>query len=205
MKLNLGCGPQVPDSWLNVDYALGAKFMKVPFFRALNKKVRLFDLDWDEKIYLHDLTKKFPWADSSIDIVYSSHTLEHFSKEHGRRFIHECHRVLRKNGILRIVVPDLRQFVDEYIEGLIHSDDFVEKLGVLYDETSNSRFKKRLSPFLQFPHKCMYDSVRLSGILNDIGFEASSRSAFDSDIEEIRQVELEDRTKKAIIVEGRKK
>ena len=205
MKLNLGCGPQVPDSWLNVDYALGAKFMKVPFFRALNKKVRLFDLDWDEKIYLHDLTKKFPWADSSIDIVYSSHTLEHFSKEHGRRFIHECHRVLRNNGILRIVVPDLRQFVDEYIEGLIHADDFVEKLGVLYDETSDNGFKRRLSPILQFPHKCMYDSERLIEVFGEIGFEASSRSAFNSDIEEIRQVELEDRTKKAVIVEGRKR
>lgn len=203
MKLNLGCGSQVPDEWTNVDYALGARFTKIPFFRALNKKVKLFNLDWNEKIYLHDLTKKFPWADSSINIVYSSHTLEHFSREDGRRFLSECHRVLRKDGIIRIVVPNLRHDVTEYIEGRIYADDFVEKLGVLYGN-SNNTIKKRLSPFFQFPHKCMYDNSRLVEILNEIGFEVSNRVAFDSDIEDIRFVELEGRTENAVIVEGRK-
>jgi len=203
MKLNLGCGPQVPEGWINVDYALGARFTKIPFFRAFNKKVKLFNLDWNEKIYLHNLTKKFPWSDSSTDIVYSSHTLEHFSKEEGRRFLSECYRVLRKNGIIRIVVPDLRKDVIEYMEGRVYADDFVEKLGVLYGDSDNT-LKGRLSPFIQFPHKCMYDNSRLIDILSEIGFEATVRAPFDSDIEEIRQVELESRTKHAVIVEGRK-
>ena len=204
MKLNLGCGSQVPDGWVNVDYALGARFMKIPFFRAFNRKVRLFNLDWNEKTYLHDLTKKFPWADSSIDIVYSSHILEHFSKEAGRKFLAEWHRVIRRNGIIRIVVPDLRHNVIEYTEGRIYADDFVEKLGVLYGN-SNNALKKRLSPFFQFPHKCMYDNSRLIEILSEIGVEASTRVAFDSDIKEIRLVELESRTENAVIVEGRKR
>ena len=138
MKLNLGCGSQVPDGWVNVDYAPGARFTKIPFFRALNRKLRLFDLDWNEKIYIHDLTKAFPWANSTIDIVYSSHALEHFSREDGRRFLSECHRVLHKNGIIRIVVPDLRHDVVEYTEGRIHADDFVEKLGVLFGNSSTT-------------------------------------------------------------------
>jgi ubiquinone/menaquinone biosynthesis C-methylase UbiE len=204
MKLNLGCGSQVPDGWTNVDYALGARFIKIPFFRSFNKKAKLFNLDWNEKIYLHDLTTKFPWADSSIDIVYSSHTLEHFTKEDGRRFLAECHRVLRKDGIIRIVVPNLRHDVTEYIEGRISADDFVESLGVLY-ESSNNTLKKRLAPFFQFPHKCMYDNPRLIEILNEIGFEATARAAFDSDIDDIQLVELESRTKNAVIVEGRKR
>lgn len=204
MKLNLGCGSQVPDGWVNVDYALGARFVKIPFFDAINRKIKLFNLHWNKKIYLHNLTKKLPWADASIDIVYSSHTLEHFSKEEGRSFLAECHRVLRKNGIIRIVVPDLRQNVNEYIEGQIYADDFVKKLGVLYGN-SNNTLKKKLSPFFQFPHKCMYDNSRLIEILNGIGFEASTRVAFDSDIEKIRLVELEGRTENAVIVEGRKR
>ena len=203
MKLNLGCGSQVPDGWTNVDYAIGARFTKIPFFRAFNKKVKIFNLDWNEKIFLHDLTKTFPWADSSVDIIYSSHTLEHFSKKEGRRFLSECHRVLCKNGIIRIVVPDLRHVVTEYIEGRIYADDFVEKLGVLYGN-SNNTIKKRLAPFFQFPHKCMYDDSRLIEILSEIGFEASGRVAYDSEIEDIRLVELEGRTENAVIVEGRK-
>jgi predicted SAM-dependent methyltransferase len=133
-KLNLGCGSQVPDGWINVDYALGARFAKIPFFRALNKKLRLFETDWNDKIYIHNLSKRFPWADSTMDVVYSSHTLEHFSREDGRRFLAECHRVLRKNGIIRIVVPDLRYDVVEYIEGRTNAEDFVEKLNVLYSK-----------------------------------------------------------------------
>ena len=204
MKLNIGCGSQVPDGWINVDYALGARFTKIPFFSAVNRKVKLFNLDWNEKIYLHDLTKKLPWTDASIDTVYSSHTLEHFSKEEGRRFLSECHRVLRKNGIIRIVVPDLRHDVMKYIEGKTLADDVVEKLGVLYGGSSNT-FKKKQSPFFQFPHKCMYDNPRLIEILNEIGFDASVKVAFDSTIEEIQQIELEDRTENVVIVEGRKR
>lgn len=117
MKLNLGCGSQVPDGWINVDYALGARFSKIPLFAAINRKLGLFNLDWNEEIYLHDLTTIFPWADSTIDVVYSSHTLEHFTREEGHNFLAECHRVLRENGIIRIVVPDLRHVVVEYLEG----------------------------------------------------------------------------------------
>lgn len=206
MKLNLACGSEViaKEEWVNVDYALGARLMKIPFFRAFNKKAKLFNLEWNEKIYLHDLTKKFPWADSSIDIVYSSHTLEHFSKEDGLRFLAECHRVLRKNGIMRVVVPDLRHVVLEYLEGRILADNFVETLGVLYENCNNS-FKKRLYPFFSFPHKCMYDNKRLIEILKEVGFEASSRYAHDSDIEEIQMIELESSTEHAVIVEGRKR
>lgn len=203
-KLNLGCGSQVPDGWINVDYAMGARFAKIPFFRALNKKLRLFETDWNDKIYIHNLTRRFPWADSTMDVVYSSHTLEHFSREDGRRFLAECHRVLRKNGIIRIVVPDLRYEVDEYIEGRTKAEDFVEKLNVLYS-TSNNVLKRRLYPFIQFQHKCMYDAPRLLAILSETGFEAASRAAFDSDISDVRLVEVETRIINAIIVEGRKR
>ena len=51
----------------------------------------------------------------------------------------------------------------------------------------------------------MYDNSRLVTILNDIGFQASDRAAFDSDIEDIRLIELEGRTENAVIVEGRKR
>jgi SAM-dependent methyltransferase len=203
MKLNLGCASQMPAGWINVDYALGARFAKIPLFRALNRRLRLFDLDWSEKIYLHDLTKPFPWNDSTIDVVYSSHTLEHFSREGGRRFLAECRRVLCPNGIIRIVVPDLRHVVLEYIEGRICADDFIERLDVLYGN-SKSALKNRLSPLMQFPHKCMYDTPRLLGILKETGFKAASRAAFDSDISDIRLIELEGRTQDAVIVEGRK-
>jgi len=204
MKLNLGCGSQVPDGWINVDYAMGARLTKIPFFRSLNAKLKLFNLNWNENIYLHDLRKKFPWKDESIDVVYSSHTLEHLSRVDGENFLIECYRVLRTNGIIRIIVPDLRCCVISYLEGRVNAEDFVEHLGVLYGNSPN-KIKRRLSPFFEFPHKCMYDHPSLIEILNKIGFQTSARTAFDSDIEDIQTVELEGRTENSVIVEGRKR
>lgn len=203
-KLNLGCGPQVLDGWVNVDYALGARLMKVPLFRSINRKLGIFDLDWNDKIFVHDLTKTFPWASASVDVVYSSHTLEHLSREDGRRFLSECHRVLRPGGVIRIVVPDLGSLVDAYKGGQIKADDFVERLDVLYTNSSNA-LKRKLAPFIQFPHKCMYDNQRLSEVLNEMGFDAKVRAPFDSEIDDIRRVELGGRTEGAAIVEGRKR
>lgn len=203
VKLNLGCGSQVPDGWINVDYALGARLARVPFFRALNRKMKLFDLDWDDRIHIHNLARRFPWKDSTVDIVYSSHTFEHFSQQEGITFLQECHRVLRKDGVIRIVVPDLAHIIKEYFEGRLRADHFIEKLGVLYCQ-SNNPIKNRLSPFIQFPHKCMYDTPTLLTILREMGFNAGSRGPFDSAIEDIGRVERKERTENAVIVEGRK-
>jgi len=51
----------------------------------------------------------------------------------------------------------------------------------------------------------MYDRPRFLENLNEVGFEASSRAPFDSDITDIRLIELEGRTRNAVIVEGRKR
>jgi len=101
VRLNLGCGSQTPAGWVNVDYALGARLVKLPFFAWLNRKLRLFKLDWDRGILIHDLRKRFPWKDSSVDVIYCSHTLEHFSKEEGVHFLNECYRVLKSNGLIK--------------------------------------------------------------------------------------------------------
>jgi len=203
MKLNFGCGPQVTDGWIGVDYAIGARFAKLPLFRTVNRKLRIFDLDWDDRITIHDLTKRLPWKDDSADVVYTSHVLEHLARDDGRNFLAECHRVLRKGGIVRVVVPDLNPIVREYVDGRLRADEVLEKLGVLYISSRNP-IKRGLSRFVQSPHQCLYDTPTVLSLLREIGFDARSRRPFDSEIEDIRKVELEGRTDDAVIVEGRK-
>ena len=204
MKLNLGCGPQTPDGWINVDYAFGAKLAKVPLFDFINKRLGFFSLDWNKDVFIHDLRKLFPWGDETIDIVYSSHTLEHFTRNEGLHVLNECHRVLKRDGIIRIVLPDLLYIVSEYRNGNIRADSFVEKLGVLCCNGPNP-IKNRLAPLIHIPHKCMYDTPTLISILGEIGFNAVSRRNFDSDIPDIENIELKSRTGDAVIVEGRKR
>jgi len=204
MKLNLGCGAQVISGWINVDYALGARLFKFPLFRWVNNKLNLFNISWNDEIFIQNLLKRLPWADNTVNIVYSSHTLEHMSKEEGLAFLKECHRVLRKGGIIRILVPDLKSVIKRYEGGVIRADDFVEDLGVLYIQKGNY-LKDKMAPFIQFPHKCMYDTPTLIEILNKIGFDVKNRGFLESDIPDIKDIELESRTFNSVIVEGIKK
>jgi hypothetical protein len=54
-------------------------------------------------------------------------------------------------------VPDLGHIIAGYMESLIPADQFVEKLQVVPFVSSRNRLKTLLSPFIHFPHKCMYD------------------------------------------------
>lgn len=93
--LNLGCGSKYHKDWLNIDFDSSSKFVKA-----------------------HNLLKGIPIKDDSVDVVYHSHVLEHFSKEEGFNFIQECYRVLSRGGVIRIAVPDLEIIVKEYLKNL---------------------------------------------------------------------------------------
>jgi predicted SAM-dependent methyltransferase len=90
-KLNVGCGNKFHSDWVNVDM-----------------------ISYSPKVKVVDLTKGIPFSDNSFDVVYHSQVLEHIPKEKAEYFIKECYRVLKPNGIIRVVVPDLENIVDEY-------------------------------------------------------------------------------------------
>ena len=196
-KLNLGGGGQSPEKWINVDYAFAARTAKIPFFHVSNSRLKIFSLNWNKTIVLHDLRKRFSWNNEYNDVIHSSHTLEHLTKEEGIFYLGECYRVLKKRGIIRIVVPDFRHLVDDYISGALRSNDFVENLGVLFKSRERG-IKGRLAPFIQFPHKCMYDAETLLSIMRQLGFTFDKSQSFCSRIEDIDQVELRDRTENAV-------
>jgi predicted SAM-dependent methyltransferase len=93
--LNLGCGSRCHPDWINVDSRPSAP-----------------------GVLVHDLSEGIPFADESVDVVYHSHLLEHLTKKHAVRFMKECFRVLKRGGIIRIVVPDLEIIATQYLTAL---------------------------------------------------------------------------------------
>jgi predicted SAM-dependent methyltransferase len=93
--LNLGCGRRFHPEWTNVDFVSTGKGV-IP----------------------HNLTEGIPFPDASFDVVYHSHVLEHFSKTASESFLRECCRVLRPQGVLRVVIPDLEQIARNYLIAL---------------------------------------------------------------------------------------
>jgi predicted SAM-dependent methyltransferase len=93
--VNLGCGNTYHKDWINID------------FKSNNRCV-----------IEHNLLSGIPLEDTSVDVVYHSHVLEHFSKKDGVIFLEECFRVLKPGGIIRITVPDLERIAKEYLRNL---------------------------------------------------------------------------------------
>ncbi len=90
--LNLGCGQVWSSGWVNIDFT-----------------------STGPGVIAHDLKSGIPVDDAEVDVVYSSHLLEHFGKDDAVFFVKECFRVLRPGGICRFAVPDLETIVRLYL------------------------------------------------------------------------------------------
>lgn len=93
--LNVGCGSRFHPRFTNIDQT-----------------------STGPGVLAHDITRPLPFADGSFDVVYHSHVLEHLPRTLAPAFLGECRRVLREDGILRVVVPDLEQIARLYLEAL---------------------------------------------------------------------------------------
>lgn len=69
-------------------------------------------------ILAHDLHEALPFPDGRFDAIFASHVLEHLEPDAGLSLLRECNRILKYNGILRVVVPDLEEIVRLYLESL---------------------------------------------------------------------------------------
>lgn len=133
-RLNLGSGRKPKEGFVSVD--------------------GLFDQD----IY------PLPHADNSVDEIYASHCLEHFSHRDTEKVLREWVRVLKPGGRLRLAVPDFRAICSEYLRGEKQFDlnGFVMGGHQRHDDI----------------HGALFDRVSLVMLLQRLGVE--NVSAFES-------------------------
>ena len=93
--VNIGCGGVYHSDWINLD--------KLPR---------------SEHIQNYDISRPLPLEADSVDACYSSHVLEHLTPEQAKKFVADCERVLKPEGIIRLVVPDLEAIVKVYLQCL---------------------------------------------------------------------------------------
>ncbi len=96
-KLNIGAGfLWYEDGWETLDNA--------PLKKKKKKYWQHYGKCWDTKL------KK-----NSYDLIFSSHMLEHVPHFRLEKTISEFNRLLKKNGRLRIAVPNLRKAAKAYV------------------------------------------------------------------------------------------
>lgn len=128
--LNLGCGQKYHKDWTNIDF-------------SSNK----------HGVIGHNLIMGIPFDDATFEVVYHSHVLEHFSRDKGLFFLHECFRVLKPNGVIRVVIPDLEQIVRMYLQKLDEETeaDYDWMMLELFDQTVRNKSGGDMLEYLRNP------------------------------------------------------
>lgn len=140
LKLHLGCGKHIFKGWVNIDY----------------KNIPGVDLVWD-------LLRCVPFENDSVDFIFTSHLLEHFTLQEGQSLLDECHRVLKYCGCMRIVVPSIEKAIQLYQSGW-QKEHWIKKNGI----TSAAQFVNAYFKF--WGHQYIYDKNELFNALDQGGF-----------------------------------
>ena len=208
--LNLGCGAKTSTfpEVINIDWSIELRLRQNKIFKVISPMVlspirleRYTSIS--DNIMVHNLEKGIPFPDHSVDVVYHSHLLEHLDFTVAESFLSETFRVLKPEGILRVVVPDFRKLCAEYIEhcaicehspGAIgaHNQYFYPLLEQSVRRecsgTSGQKVLVRKLENLLFgdarkrgeTHQWMYDEFNLSDLLRNCGFKDVKKYTFDT-------------------------
>jgi predicted SAM-dependent methyltransferase len=149
--LNIGCGTKFHKEWINIDMVSDSPY-----------------------VIQHNLLNGLPFEDEKFDVVYHSQVLEHFPKNKAFDFIKECYRVLKPNGIIRIVVPDLENIVEEYKKHVNENLNNPTEISIanydwilleMYDQSVRNYLGGQMAEYLEQP-----EIINEKYILDRIGF-----------------------------------
>jgi SAM-dependent methyltransferase len=171
IKINFGCFSSGLPGWINVDKArkhiIISRIWGLPrllySLGFLKKYVYGYHVRGKFKnVFYGDARKRMRFRSNSVDYIYSSHMLEHIYPKEAVYFLSECRRVLKKGGVLRVVLPDLEAEAKVYLSSLGNP----KAAEIFSDKVYATSFKEGRNN----NHKWMYDQYSLSDILKRVGF-----------------------------------
>lgn len=188
MKINIGCGWECREGWINVDNTEKPQAKNYP-------------------ITFMDATKPWPYEENTFDYVLSEHMIEHLHEHEGLFMLKEAFRTLKPNGIIRISCPDRK-----FAEALVGQDKhpFVKNYcRKIFNRLPKQGDAKRISDRTLFGqgHKWVPTASQLIKQLEKAGFsEVKSCQYGISEYNVFNGIELNDgvRNWESICVEGTK-
>lgn len=160
LKLNIGCGPNRKQGWVNIDLSPAAE-------------VSL------------DMRERMPFADGSATIIYSEHFFEHLDyPHHAKYFLRESFRVLEPNGVFRVVVPDTAWPLLDYAK--VGDGRWLERCEteLWRPEWCKTPLDQINYHFRQeTQHRYAYDFETLENVLKETGFVDIGECGFDADLD----------------------
>jgi len=114
MKLNVGCGPNLLDGYVNID---------TDNIGLMRKRYPGTIFSEDAHIYTYDIFN-LPYNEESVDEIIANSLLEHLSFEEEPAFLREMLRLLKPNGIFTFSVPNFEKIVKRWLEAKDDWKDF---------------------------------------------------------------------------------
>lgn len=222
VRLNLGCGLDVVPGYDNLD---NSPSLRIQTNLLLRGAARLLEALLGRQLYTRfpagvrwcDAARGLPYARDSVEVIYSSHMLEHLPREEAETFLRETYRVLAPGGRLRLAVPDLERKARVYLAQVarlragsfdgVPADQFVRS--VLLGAESSTSWRRPPDLYRAIVgrggHAWMWDAPSLVVLLRQIGFrEAGERGFRESTIPQIEKLESEVRREESVYVEAEK-
>lgn len=190
----MGCGPSGIDGWQNYDWGVLPLLSKMPLVRSFLVKIGWLSASYVTKwpeIRLVNIVYRLPLESESVDYIYCSHVLEHFEKYEGVTILKECARVLKKGGIMRIVLPDLNKLVNNYKGAEKFNRDFYG-----FDKD-----KKSMTKIFIRSHQWMYDLESITKLLK-ANFEVKERSFGRGKVPDLDKLDLESHRNHSLYIEA---
>jgi len=210
MKINLGCGATPTEGWLNFDNSPTLHLVRHPIICSIAKLFSLLDqgqqsyLEFakSHSIYYADAIRKIPVPDDSVDVLYTSHMLEHLDRNEAALFFNQAKRVLKRGGILRIAIPDLRMIIDSYnVDG--DADKFVNATLLSIPKPQGLFQRIKATVIGGRHHHWMYDVNSLTKLIRENGFDKiSALAAGQTGIADAGGLDLYERHEESIYVEA---
>lgn len=124
-----------------------------------------------------DLRNGIPFPDNSIDLIYTSHLLEHFDYNEMIKLLRDVYRVLKPGGEFKIVVPDASLFVRGYMDPMrFDAEKYIQEPNFkVYGAIDYVNY----IAYMGGAHRFMFDSENLLNILHSAGFVQAQVREFD--------------------------
>jgi len=130
-----------------------------------------------------NIARGLPFNNEEIDLIYTSHVVEHLPKEDFKYFLGECLRILKNGGINLIALPSIEKLA-EILYGKDQSkiDILQNHFSAHFMEESSFSPSEYLNLVMRgFDHKYLYDFALINHLAKKAGYTSVDRIA-NSDV-----------------------
>ena len=177
MRVNVGCGRSPINGWRNFDNSLSIRLAKIPLLPSVLANLgflgtpqrEFIDFLRSHQVEYADAASCLPLANEVVEVLYSSHMLEHLDRHEASVFLTEAMRVLRPSGIVRLALPDIKKQVESYLDSG-DADTFIAGTHLTQPRPRSPGSRLRLLVTGARHHHWMYDGSSLCQLLASRGF-----------------------------------